>query len=99
MSSKPLQPHTASSKIMIDHIGQAIAKADSGNFQTDRIRYRRLALAALKPLARPTEAMVDAAHEAVWFDAAWAINNRQDFKRAVKAMIAAAAREHPAQDS
>ena len=30
--------------------------------------------AALAVLATPTEAMIDAAHEAVWFDAAWAIN-------------------------
>ena len=50
-------------------------------------RYRKLALAALKPLARPTEAMVDAAHEG---DAFWAINSRADFKKAVRAMIRAA---------
>ena len=49
-----------------------------------------LLLAALKPLTRPTEAMVDAAHEAVWFDAFWAINSRADFKKAVRAMIRAA---------
>jgi hypothetical protein len=36
--------------------------------------------------------MIDAAHEAVWFDAYWAINSRSDFQRAVKAMIAAAQR-------
>ena len=53
-------------------------------------RYRKLALAALKPLARPTEAMVDTAHEAVWFDAFWAINSRADFKKAVRAIIRAA---------
>jgi hypothetical protein len=53
-------------------------------------RYRRLALAALKPLARPTDVMVDAAHEAVWFDGFWAINRRADFKKAVRAMIRAA---------
>jgi hypothetical protein len=34
--------------------------------------------------------MVDAAHEAVWFDFYWAINNRRDFTRAVRAMITAA---------
>ena len=33
--------------------------------------------------------MVDAAHEAVWFDAFWAINSRADFKKAVRAMIRA----------
>ena len=41
------------------------------------------ALAALKPLTRPTEAIVDAAHVAVWSDAFWAINSRADFKKAV----------------
>jgi hypothetical protein len=44
----------------------------------------------LKPLANPTDAMIAAAHEVVWFDAYWAINRRGDFQRAVKAMIAAA---------
>ena len=74
---------------MIDQVGEAIAKAENGNFATDTARYQRLALAALEPLTRPTEAMVDAAHEAVWFDAYWAINNRRDFTRAVRAMITA----------
>ena len=73
-----------------DQVGTAIAKADGGHFESDPARYRRLALAALKPLTRPTEAMVDAAHEVVWFDAFWAINSRADFKRAVWAMIRAA---------
>ena len=54
---------------MIDQVGEALARAENGDFATDGARYRRLALAALKPLTRPTEAMVDAAHEAVWFDA------------------------------
>jgi len=31
--------------------------------------------------------MIDAAHEAVWFDAAWAINSRRDFRRAVRTMM------------
>jgi hypothetical protein len=44
----------------------------------------------LRPLMDPTEAMIDAAHEVVWFDAFWAINSRADFKKAVKAMIASA---------
>ena len=35
--------------------------------------------------------MIDATHQAVSFDDAWAINNRSDFKRAVKAMLAASA--------
>jgi len=75
---------------MVDQIGAAIAKADGVNFESDPPRYRRLALAALKPLTLPTEAMVDAAHEAVWSDAFWAINSRADFKKAVRAMIRAA---------
>ena len=52
-------------------------KADGGDFQADPARYRRLAMAALKPLEKPTEAMIDAAHEAVWSDAMWAINSRR----------------------
>lgn len=76
---------------MIDRIAHAIAEADGGDFQADPARYRRLAVAALQPLTSPTEAMIEAAHQAVWFDAAWAVNNRRDFKRAVKAMITAAA--------
>ena len=75
---------------MIDQIGRAIATADGENFDSAPSRYRKLALAALKPMTRPTEAMVDAAHEAVWSDAFWAINSRADFKKAVRAMIRAA---------
>jgi hypothetical protein len=54
---------------MVDLIGHAIAEADGSDFQADPVRYRRLAVAALKPLANPTDAMIAAAHEAVWFDA------------------------------
>jgi hypothetical protein len=75
---------------MVDRVGRAIAEADGGDFEADHARYRRLAMAALKPLARPTEAMIDAAHEAVWFDAFWVIHSRNDFKKAVRAMIEAA---------
>ena len=78
---------------MVDVVGKAIAAADGGIFAADRARYRRLAVAAIRPLAKPTEAMVDAAHEAVWFDAYWAINSRRDFEKAVKAMITEATRE------
>ncbi len=80
---------------MIDVIGQAIAKSDGGRFGADRARYRRLAIAAIRPLTKPTEAMVDAAYEAVWSDAYWAINSRRDFIRAVKAMIGEATRGVP----
>jgi hypothetical protein len=76
---------------MVDRIAHAIAEADGDDFQADPARYRRLALAALQPLASPTEPMIDAAHQAVSFDDAWAINNHSDFKRAVKAMLAASA--------
>ena len=77
---------------IVDIVGKAIAAADGGRFAADRARYRLLAVAAIRPLAKPTEAMVDAAHEAVWFDAHWAINNRRDFEKAVKAMITEATR-------
>jgi hypothetical protein len=78
---------------MIDEVAEAIAKADGGDLHADSARYRRLAQAALKPLAKPTEAMIDAAHEAVWFDDFWAINSRRDFRKAVRAMILAAGDE------
>jgi hypothetical protein len=75
---------------MVGQIARAIATADGVEFEDDPGRFHRLALAALQPLSRPTEAMVDAAHEAVWSDAYWAINSRADFKEAVRAMIQAA---------
>ena len=56
-------------------------------------RYRRLAIASLGPLVVPAEAMIDAAHEAVHFDAAWTINSRRDFRRVVRAMITRAMTE------
>jgi hypothetical protein len=37
--------------------------------------------------------MIDTAHEAVWSDNFWAINSRRDFKKAVRAMILAAAKD------
>ncbi len=77
---------------MVDIVGSAIAEAD-GDFQTDPNRYRRLAMAALAPLAKPTEDMIDAAHAAASFDAQWAINSRRDFRRVVKAMIAQVQRQ------
>ena len=78
---------------MIDRMALAIATADGQPIPGDPSRYRRLALAALKPLAVPTDAMIDAAHNSVWFDAEWAINTRQDFQRAVRAMVAHALAE------
>ena len=83
----PRQPILRSTP-MIDRVALAIAKADGQAATADPSRYRRLAAAALAPLAVPSDAMIDAAHRAVWFDAEWAINNRRDFRRAVRAMIA-----------
>lgn len=78
---------------MIDQIADAIAKADGTDLQTARARYRRLALAAMRRLAKPTNGMIDAAHAAVWSDGLWAINSRRDFQKAVRAMIQAAMKE------
>lgn len=75
---------------MVDAIGRAIATADGTDFDSNPERFRRMALAALKPLTKPTEAMVDAAHAAVEFDDHWSINSRRDFRKAVRAMILAA---------
>ncbi len=54
---------------MTGRIAFAIAKADGKDFATDPDRYRRMATAALRGLSMPTGAMVDASHQAVWFDA------------------------------
>jgi hypothetical protein len=82
------QPVTTAS--MVDQIARAIAMADGAMFEDDPGRFRRLALAALNPLTRATEAMVGAAYEAVRFDEHWAADSRRDFKKAVRAMIRAA---------
>ena len=87
------KPRLARPAPMADRIARALAKADGATFAADPARYRRLAVAALKPLIVPSEAMVDAAHEAVWFDAEWAIGSRRDFRRAVRAMITQAITE------
>ncbi len=41
---------------MVEQVARAIAKADDARFEDDPARFQRLALAALKPTARPTEA-------------------------------------------
>jgi hypothetical protein len=41
-------------------------------------------------MSTPSEAMVDAAYEAVRFDEHWAVNSRRDFRKDVRAMILAA---------
>jgi hypothetical protein len=78
---------------MIDRIAQALARADGEAVDADPGRYRRLAIASLEALMVPTKAMIDAAHEAVWFDDAWAINSGRDFQKAVRAMITRAMTE------
>jgi hypothetical protein len=83
----------AGTATMIDQIARAIANADGGDLRADPARYRRLALAALKPLGRPTETMIDVAHQAVWSDDLWAINSRRDFRKAVRAMVLAAMKD------
>jgi hypothetical protein len=88
-----LAQRSSPASTIVNQIGIAIAGADGANVSTDPARYRRLALAALKPLTRPTETMVDAAYEAVRFDEAWAINSRADFRKAVRAMVGAAVDE------
>jgi hypothetical protein len=49
-----------------------------------------MADAVIAEFAKPTDAMIDAAYEAVRFDEAWAINSRRDFVKAVKAMVRSA---------
>jgi hypothetical protein len=83
---------------MLERVARAIAEADGGDFDAEPARYRRLAVAALEPLAHPTAAMIDAAHEAVWFDAGWAIDNRSDFRKSARAMIEAVLREQAEED-
>jgi len=80
----------SSSTTMINQIAAAIAKADNARFEDEPSRFRRLALAAMKPIARPTEAMIDAAYEAARFDEHWAVNSRRDFRKAARAMVLAA---------
>jgi len=73
-----------------DSLSFVIAEADSARFEDDPERFQKLAVAALRPLARPTDEMVDAAHAAAEFDDHWAINSRADFRKAVRAMMKAA---------
>jgi hypothetical protein len=43
---------------MVDRIVLALAKAEGQALTADRVRYRRLAVASLKPLTVPSEAMI-----------------------------------------
>ena len=63
----------------------ATAKADRAAGDADLCT--RMADAVIAELAKPTDAMIDAAYEAVRFDEAWAINSRRDFSKAVRAMV------------
>jgi hypothetical protein len=47
---------------MVDRIALALAKAEGQALTADPVRYRRLAVASLKPLTVPSKAMIDAAH-------------------------------------
>jgi hypothetical protein len=51
-----------------ERAGRAAAKAD---------RYTPIADAVIAEFAKPTDAMIDAAYEAVRFDEDWAINSRR----------------------
>jgi hypothetical protein len=81
VSTLPLTgPRTGCMPVMLDRARRGIISGQNVH-TTMKCSYRsvwRLALAALKPVARPAEAMVDAAHEAVWSDAYWAISGRAD---------------------
>ena len=66
-----------------------------GRLERDPERYRILAGAALRELAKPSPAMISVAYEAVRFDENWAINTGRDFEKAVKAMIDAASSKAP----
>ncbi len=93
--TKPRPPQPI---FMAERIARELAKADGEPFEANPSRYRRLAIASLKTMAVPTEAMIDAAHEAASFDDHWAINSRRDFRRAVRAMAAQAITEAQAMD-
>jgi hypothetical protein len=66
---------------------RAVAKAARGCAPDDVDRYTRMADAVIAEFAKPTDAMIDAAYEAVRFDEAWSINSRRDFVKGVKAMV------------
>ena len=73
---------------------RAIAKVDRESADDRAHRHLRMADAVLAEFAKPTDAMIDAAYEAVRFDEAWAINSRRTFVKAVKAMVGSALGKH-----
>jgi len=44
-------------------------------------------MAPVKKVVVSTEATIDAARAAIWFDDAWAVFNRRDFPTGVRAII------------
>ena len=70
-----------------ERAARAVAKVARGSAADNAARYIRMADAVIAEFAKPTDAMIDAAYEAVCFDEAWAINSRRDFVKAVKAMV------------
>jgi hypothetical protein len=85
VTRRPISPAST-----VDQVGSAIAKADRADFDSDSPLLSKVGIGGAQAIDRPTEAMVDAAHEAVSSDAFWAINSRADFKKAVRVMIQAA---------
>jgi hypothetical protein len=70
-----------------ERAAEAVAKIARGSDANNADLYTRMADAVVAEFARPTDAMIDAAYEAVRFDEAWAINSRRDFVKALKAMV------------
>ena len=70
-----------------ERAARAVAKVARGSAADNADRYIRMADAVIAEFEKPTDAMIDAAYEAVRFDEAWAINSRRDFVKAVKAMV------------
>ena len=70
-----------------ERAARAVAKVSPECAADDVDRYNRIADAVIAEFAKPTDAMIDTAYEAVRFDEAWAINSRRDFVKAVKAMV------------
>ncbi len=80
-----------------ERAGRAAAKADRGCTVGDADRYTRIVDAVIAEFAEPTDAMIDAAYEAVRFDEDWAINSRRALSKAVKAVVCVPTRTLPLQ--
>ena len=81
-----------------ERTARAVAKVARGSTADNADHYARMADAVIAEFAKPTNAMIDAAYEAVRFDEAWAINSRRDFVKAVKAMVRTALDKHSKTD-